>query len=514
MSTAPPDRVPGAFVLVLHAHLPWLGGHGVWPLGEEWLHQAVVESYLPLVEELDALAAEGHRDVLTLGVTPVLAAQLDDPGLMERTRAWARSWEQRAREMGLGADEHERAIAAYERGLARHAQQVLDSRWRGGGSPVLRSLQDHGVVELLGGPLTHPFLPLLIPEVARFAVQAGLIDSILRYGVRPEGIWSPECGWSPWLGEVADAARVGHLVVDEPLVRAAGGHPHAAWRVAGRRVVAVPRDREVTDLIRSARTGYPAGAAYRDFHARETERMSGLRMWAVTSPDVGIEAKAGYDLEAAAASLEGDADHFVESVIARLRAAWAELGRPGLVVAAYDAELFGHWWHEGPRFLGAAVRRLRAAGVTMTTLAGAVDAGHVAGELDLGDGSWADGGGFSAWNGPGAAEMSREDWWVQRRFVDIIARERGRGALGARRRDLDQLARTMLHMLSSDWAFLTTSGQSVDYARERESGHRRDFHVLAQLIEDGRAFDAATEADRQYARDHAFPTLDARRALS
>ncbi len=242
--------------------------------------------------------------------------------------------------------------------------------------------------------------------------------------------------------------------------------------------------------------------------------MSGLRMWAVTSPDVGVEAKAGYDPEAAAAQLDRDVEHFVEAVLARLRAASAAIGRPALVVAAYDAELFGHWWHEGPRFVGAAVRRLRAAGVTMTTLERAIDAGHVAGTLDLGDGSWSEGNDFGAWNGPGVAEMSREGWWVQRRFVDIVAREGQRGALGARRRDLDQLARTMLHMLSSDWAFLATSGQSVDYARGRESGHRRDFHVLAQLIEDGRAYDAAAEADRQYAIDHAFPTLDARRARS
>ena len=81
--------MPGALCLVLHSHLPWLQHHGVWPLGEEWLHQAWVESYVPLVAELDALAAEGHRDVLTLGVTPVLAAQLDDPYAVEQARTWA-----------------------------------------------------------------------------------------------------------------------------------------------------------------------------------------------------------------------------------------------------------------------------------------------------------------------------------------------------------------------------------------------------------------------------------------
>ena len=108
------SAVPGAFCLVLHSHLPWLPGHGVWPLGEEWLHQAWVESYLPLVAELDALAAEGQRDVLTLGVTPVLAAQLDHPGMLVDAGTWAGLWEMRAREMGADRDAHRREMAAYE----------------------------------------------------------------------------------------------------------------------------------------------------------------------------------------------------------------------------------------------------------------------------------------------------------------------------------------------------------------------------------------------------------------
>lgn len=505
------EEVPGAFCLVLHSHLPWLPGHGVWPLGEEWLHQVLVESYVPLVAELDSLAAEGHRDVLTLGVTPVLAAQLDHPRMLRDAATWVGLWQQRCREVGFRPDADERRVAEHEYAVARRAEVLLADRWVAGGSPVLRSLRDAGIVELLGGPATHPFLPLLHQEVARLALGAGLEDGVWRFGERPRGIWSPECAWSPWLGGVFDDAGVSHFVVDEQTVRDAGGNTHAAWRVSGRDVVAVPRDLEVTNLIWSSRSGYPTAGAYRDFHTRETAIMSGLRTKAITSPHTPPEEKRPYDPDAAADQVRRDAGHFVDAVRRRLLDLHARQGSPGLVVAAYDTELFGHWWHEGPAFLGQVVRGLRSAGVRLTTVERAIsDETLVAGELDLGPGSWGAGKDFSVWNGPAVSDLAHESHWMQRRWVDLIDRERDAGRTAVRRPDLDQAARSLLHALSSDWAFLVTRGQSVDYAHRRERGHREDFHRLASLIEEGRIDDARREAARQREGDTSVPALDGR----
>jgi 1,4-alpha-glucan branching enzyme len=502
------SAVPGAFCLVLHSHLPWLPGHGVWPLGEEWLHQAWVESYVPLVAELDALAAEGHREVLTLGVTPVLAAQLDHPRMVADASTWAGLWEMRAREMGAQPDPHHRVIAAYEYAAAARSRELLASRWAGGASPVLRSLSDAGVVELIGGPATHPFLPLLLPEVAALALESGLADAQSRLGRRPRGIWSPECGYSPALAATFAHAGVSHFVVDEQTVRDAGGHPHAAWRVAGTGVVAVPRDLEVTNLIWSSRSGYPAAGPYRDFHARE--EYTGIHLWSITHPDAGIDHKGGYDPDAARAQVDRDVAHFVDAVRRRLQCVHDQTGAPGLVVAAYDTELFGHWWHEGPLFLGRALRALRVAGVEVTTLQRAIADGHIAGDIELGNGSWGAGKDFSVWNGPAVRQIAHENEWLQRRWLDLVRRERDAGRLRLRRPDLDQLLRTLFNALSSDWAFLVTRGQSVDYAWRRAERHRRDFHGLAQLIEDGRRHAALEEAARQARTDLSFPGLDAR----
>lgn len=502
------EAVPGTFCFVLHSHLPWLPGHGVWPLGEEWLHQAWGESYVPLVAELDALAAEGHRDVLTLGVTPVLAAQLDHPRMLADVATWTALWELRTREMGLDADPHRRAMAVYEYRAAARTRELLASRWAGGGSPVLRSLRDARVVELLGGPAAHPFLPLLLPEVAEQALEAGLSDSLWRLGQRPVGIWSPECGFSPELAPLLQRAGVGHFVVDEQTVRDAGGHPGAAWRVRGSDLVAVPRDLAVTDLIWSSRSGYPASGPYRDFHAREA--YTGIRLWSITGQGVDRDRKQPYEPTAADAQVDRDVAHFVEAVRARLLDLAETGGRPGLVVAAYDTELFGHWWHEGPVFLGRAVRALRGAGVRVTTVEKALADGHVAGELDLGSGSWGAGKDFSVWNGPAVQDIAVENELLQRRWLELLRAERAAGHLGQRRPELDQLLCTLFNALSSDWAFLVTRGQSVDYAHRRAAEHRRDVHTLAQLIEQDRRTEALAEAARQARADRTFPELDVR----
>ena len=93
-----PEPVPGLFTLVLHTHLPWLAHHGRWPVGEEWLYQSWSSAYLPLVRVLRTLAAENRSHLLTLGITPVVAAQLDDPYCLQGMQHWLANWQLRALE--------------------------------------------------------------------------------------------------------------------------------------------------------------------------------------------------------------------------------------------------------------------------------------------------------------------------------------------------------------------------------------------------------------------------------
>ncbi|MGH3326252.1 MAG: hypothetical protein ACRDPT_00350, partial [Streptomycetales bacterium] len=366
----------GTCCVVLHTHLPWLAHHGSWPVGEEWLYQAWSSAYLPVVRMLERLADEGRRDLVTLGVTPVLAAQLDDPYCLRQFHTWLGFWQTRAEGLAGRREPHLRDLATYEFQNATRALDDFETRWRVGASPVLRRLADSGTVELLGGPATHPFQPLLDKRVARFALRTGLDDAVLRFGTRPAGIWAPECGYRPGLESLYAAEGVRHFLVDGPTLLAAGRSTAEGVQVGDSRVVAFGRDLDVTYRVWSPRRGYPGGPRYRDFHT--FDHASGFRPARVTGVRVPPEDKAPYDPAAGRAAVEADARDFASVVRERLLGLRAQRkGRPGLVVVAYDTELFGHWWHEGPAWLEAVLRALPEAGVRVTTLRGAADAGLV-----------------------------------------------------------------------------------------------------------------------------------------
>ncbi len=480
----------GDCAIVLHTHLPWLAHAGKWPVGEEWLHQAWASSYLPVFSMLERLAGEGLRDVLTLGVTPVLAAMLDDPYLLREFHDWLGNWSVRAWELAARPGPPAE-LAPYEHRLATAALEQFDTQWQHGGSPVLRRLADSGVVELLGGPAAHPFQPLLAEPLVPFSLSAGLDDAALRLGRRPAGIWAPECGYRPGLEAVYAAAGVTHFVVDGPALH---GDTSAGRLVGDSDVVAFGRDLDVTYRVWSPRSGYPGGRWYRDFHT--FDHPTGVRTARVTTRRTPPEAKRPYQPDAAAAAAARDAADFVSVVRARLQE------RPGLVVVAWDTELFGHWWHEGPAWLEQVIRLLPSAGVRLVTLRDA----PVRGRASLPAGSWGTGKDWRVWDGP----LLDEQRAVQQRLLDVVRKAAPR----ARSFALDQLAREALLVSASDWAFCVAKDSAADYARSRHAVHVSRFSSLASLVEAGRWDAASRLALSLRAVDGPFGHLDARAIMT
>jgi 1,4-alpha-glucan branching enzyme len=486
----------GTFCLVLHSHLPWLAHHGRWPVGEEWLYQAWAHAYLPVLDVVQRLAVEGRRNLVTLGVTPVLAAQLDDPYCLRGAHDWLGGWLLRAH----GAAPRLPDLAAREHRLATAAIGLFERDWRHGASPLLRRLSDAGAIELLGGPATHVFAPLLQADVRAFALETGLVDATVRLGARPAAIWAPECGYAPGMEHEYAAAGVRRFLVDGPALH---GDTGLARPVGTSDVLAVGRDLDVTYRVWSPRSGYPGGRDYRDFHT--FDHPSGLKPARVTGRGVEPKHKRPYEPERAAAAVARDAADFVSVVRERLVGLRERLGRPALTVAAFDTELFGHWWHEGPAWLEAVLRALPGAGVRVTTLRGAVDAGLVGEPVALPPSSWGSGKDWRVWAGEQVAAVVALNERVQKTLLDAL----GDPASVARDPARDVLAEQALLALASDWAFMVTKDTAADYARGRAAGHAARVEELAGLIATGRTT-AARRRVRDWEADRVFGHVDAR----
>ncbi|MGA1145789.1 MAG: 1,4-alpha-glucan branching protein, partial [Candidatus Nanopelagicales bacterium] len=208
----------GRLAIVLHSHSPWLIGHGSWPVGEEWLRQAWAHSYLPVLALLRERAEQGRTDMITLGVTPVLAAQWDEPSSIAEQERWIEDWRVRATGKAIKAsithNDDASSDAARQFQLADAAARELAEHWQAGGSAALRPLADGGAIELLGGPMTHTFTPHLLDPIADLAFKSGLTDSTVRLGSRPRGIWTPECAYRPGVEELLARHGVTHTVFD------------------------------------------------------------------------------------------------------------------------------------------------------------------------------------------------------------------------------------------------------------------------------------------------------------
>jgi len=495
----------GTFSLVLHTHLPWVAHHGSWPVGEEWLHQAFTGSWRRVIRVLESLGAHGYSDVLTLGVTPIVAAMMDDPYCLREIHSWAGRWLLRAEEHAGRTDYPD--LFAHERREARACLTDLESRWLAGGlSTVLRPLIDDGVIELIGGPATHPFQPLLTERFASAQLRTGLQDARLRFGAAPGGIWAPECGYAPGMEHFYEQHGVTHFLVDGPAVR---DHTAFGLQVGHSDVVCFARDMPVSYRIWSSRSGYPGGSAYRDFHT--FDHRSGFRPSRVTGIHIPSEQKRPWDPQTAGASVLRDARDFVSTVVKRLTELSREHGRGALVVAAFDTELFGHWWYEGPQFLDTVLRLLPQAGVRVTSLRGAREAGLVHGSIELPASSWGAGKDWRVWANDQVADLVAQADEVQKRLLELLDTRLSTEVAGPARNPVaDQLCREAFLLTSSDWAFMVTRDSAAAYARDRARVHAARFYALADLIEAGEASRAEALAAELRLVDGPFGHLDAR----
>jgi 1,4-alpha-glucan branching enzyme len=436
----PLDESAGDLAIVLHSHMPYVEGFGTYPFGEEWLFDAVIRSYLPVLEVAEKL---------TMTVTPVLADQLEDRGVAERLRRFLLDWRIAAAEADAPEVPAEcRDACEAERERYRHALELLDAH---GGDP-LRPFQvaaEEGRVALMSSAATHAVLPLLATrEGLRLQLDAGIRSHRRRFGW-DGGFWLPECAYAPGLEWRLAEQGVRWFCTDQSRYEQPLDALAPIATEAG--PVALPIDWEAIQWLWSLE-GYPSDPAHAQFAGKS---LRGVRIWKVGG--------GGYDPAAGAAAARRQAGEFLASSADRLREFAAARGGRGLLVFAIDTELLGHWWSEGVIWLREVLAGAAAAGVRLVTVPEALEE-HQPLERPLHASTWGEDKDLSTWGSPAVADLA---WGARRLELRLLrALSAGLRGDGARR-----AARELLAAQASDWAFLDQRGQAGDYAYQRAVSH-------------------------------------------
>ncbi len=510
----------GALALVLHGHLPYVRSRNPGSLEEDWYFQALSESYLPLLESLTSALRQGARPRLTMSLSPTLLSLLSDPVLQERFEPWI---EQRCLLLERCAPEEQGAAAE----LHAHFQRQLDGFRRHQGE-VLRGFQEllqAGVLDLITCSATHGYLPLLRDPAQ--AVHGQLRTAVREHerllGGAPQGIWLPECAFYEGLDAALAQVGLRYAVLDaHGLLH---GLPRPRYGVyapicSSASVAFFGRDSEATLPVWSASDGYPGDAAYREFHRdigwelpeQELQaagilssRPLGLKLRRVSGGDCPLNGKLPYDPAAAARTARGHALSYVQERLKQLQELEAVMDRQPLVVAPFDAELFGHWWFEGPQFLEQVFIQGQAAGLSFSTLRQ-----HLSSQPQLqvcrpSPSSWGQGGYHAYWLSASNAWVVPD--WHRACLAMVQAVRTSLHRSGLQQRLLQQAARELLLAQSSDWSFILRAGTTTELARERIRRHlERFWRLLEGLKSDG-------QVDQQWlsaveAEDSLFPTID------
>ncbi len=431
----------GDLAIVLHSHMPYVEGFGTYPFGEEWLFDAVIRSYLPVLEVA--------RD-LTMTVTPVLADQLEDRGAAERLRQFLVEWrigaaEADAREVPPECrDACEAELARY-----RHALELLDAA---AGDPLrpFRDAAAEGRIALAASAATHAVLPMLATRAGvRLQLDAGIRSHRRRFDW-DGGFWLPECAYAPGLEHRLAEQGVRWFCVDQS---AHDGNPMDALTpiATGAGPVALPIDWEAIQWLWSL-DGYPSDPAHAQFAGKS---LRGVRIWKVGG--------GAYEPAAAEAVARRQAGDFLAAIAARLRDFSTERGRRGLIVFAIDTELLGHWWSEGVVWLREVLAAAAAAGVRLLTAPQAL-AEHEPVERLPAASTWGEQKDLRTWDSPPVADLA----WGARRLELRVLRALGQGLRGPAAL---RATRELLAVQASDWAFLDKRGQAGDYPFGRVTDH-------------------------------------------
>jgi 1,4-alpha-glucan branching enzyme len=518
----------GYVALVLHAHLPFVRHpESSKYLEERWLYEAITESYIPLLQMFERLLRDGVDFRLTMSLTPTLLSMLSDGLLLERYRQHLtlliRLAEQEVIRTGNQPEWNRLAHFYHERFLL--TREFFDD-CNGNLIAAFREVEQTGKLEIITSAATHAFLPLVNREQAiRAQIETAVQLHQSMLGRAPKGIWLPECGYKPEIDRILHEYGLEYFFVDTHAFETAvprpifGGYapvltPHG--------VAAFVRDPECSKQVWSSIEGYPGDPDYREYyrdigydldleyiapyiHPDRIRVHTGIKYHRITGK---TDQKELYHPERAREKAALHAAHFVENREKQVSYWQEHMGRKPVIVAPYDAELFGHWWFEGPLWLEQVFRRLQESPALQAVTPREYLKEYPEQQVcRLPESSWGRGGYADVW-------LNGKNDWIYRalhkaeeRMCHLADRFAGT-ATDFEVRALNQAARELMLAQSSDFAFIMDNQTMVDYAVRRTKIHINRFTRLYESL-------MAGNVDREWLdeverRDNLFPALDYR----
>ncbi len=518
----------GYLALVLHTHLPYIKHpEEDYFLEENWLYEAITESYLPLLDVFNRLRKENVYFQLTMSITPPLVNMLSDSLLLERYDKYIRSRislvEEELKEninMPKG-----KILAFYQKRL-KHLYELFSKQLNSDILKGFKDLQDGGFLEIITCTATHEILPLeQNNKIKEIQVEVGVDTYKEAFGRNPNGIWLGECAYTKGLDKILSDNGILFTVLDSHGLL--HGEPPPVFGISApvisnNGVVFFGRDPMASKQVWSASEGYPGDFKYREFYKdigyeispEKVKRYlhpagfrfdSGIKLHKITGK-VPLKDKELYDPEAAFETAETHAGNYMFNMEKEAEYLLNIYKKEPIIVVPFDTELFGHWWFEGPEFLYSLFNKISKFSKSLETvsLSRYIDRFPIMQISEPDASSWGEGGYFKVW-------LNEETDWIYehlnvlgKRMMDCSNRFQKPSFL--QKRLLNQMARELLLAESSDWAFLITVGTAVSYARSREIFHINSFNYLYDQLINGK-FDLEF-LDWLSIKDSIFPKIN------
>ena len=552
----------GYVSFVLHAHLPFIHHpESNDYLEESWLYEAISETYIPLLRNFKKLVDEGVNFRITMSMTPPLLSMLDNKLLQQKYINYLENLielsEKEIRRTTFNEKMNNLSKYYYDR--YSDDLRLFRDEFNCDLISQFKHFQDIGVLEIITCGATHGYFPILYvnEKTVRAQIAVGVQTYERYFGKKPRGIWLPECGYVPEADKYLREFGVDYAIVESHGVLYANPTPiygTLAPIVSPQGFTVFGRDMESSRQVWSSINGYPGDYNYRDFYrdigyeadydyikpyiAHNGVRVhTGIKYHRITGD---TDNKDIYDIQWAKDSAERQAGHFLNSRTEQIENASHYMNKPPIVLCPYDAELYGHWWYEGPYWLYILFKKIYydECNFELITPSEYMDKYPEIQQCQPCRSSWGANGYSEVWLNPSndyahkhlhtagdrmceLAYKFRDSYDIlnnldkqikelkkeKKPITSITSSSKYRNTK-LQVRALNQAARELLLAQSSDWLFIITNNTMVDYAHRRIKDHIGRFTRLYNELNSGKI-------DRKFLseieeKDPVFPDIDYR----